>query len=197
MGLATASYALPAGQPGGVYTITAVYNPGADFTGSTNTGTLTIGAGTVAVGPATLPNGTVGTAYSQTITATGGSGTGYTFAVTAGALPTGLALNGGTGAITGTPTAAGTACSRYGDGQRRECGQPAVHGDDRGGDGDADGAGGRYPGQRREPATLKAGQQAQLTATATLSDGTTPDVTNQATWSSSNRRWRAWMPTGR
>ena len=34
------------------------------------------------------------------------------------------------------------------------------------------------------PPTVKVGQQAQLTAIATLSDGSTPDVTNQARWAS-------------
>jgi uncharacterized protein YhjY with autotransporter beta-barrel domain len=60
----------------------------------------------ITVNPATLPNGTAGTPYNQTVTASGGTAP-YTFAVTAGSLPTGLALNGGTGAITGTPTTPG------------------------------------------------------------------------------------------
>jgi len=52
-----------------------------------------------------LPSGTTGTPYNQTITASGGTSP-YTFAFT-GTLPTGLALNGSSGAITGTPTVAG------------------------------------------------------------------------------------------
>jgi hypothetical protein len=60
----------------------------------------------IIVNPATLPNGTAGTPYNQTVTASGGTAP-YTFAVTAGALPTGLAVNTGTGAITGTPTTPG------------------------------------------------------------------------------------------
>ena len=48
----------------------------------------------------------VGTAYSSAMTATGGV-TPYTFSNT-GSLPPGLLLNAGTGAVTGTPTAAGT-----------------------------------------------------------------------------------------
>ena len=59
------------------------------------------------VSTASLPDGTVGTAYSQSLTATGGTG-GYTWTVSAGALPAGLSLS-AAGAITGTPTAAGTA----------------------------------------------------------------------------------------
>lgn len=54
-----------------------------------------------------LPNGTTGTVYSQTVQATGGVQP-YTWSVTVGALPAGLSLNASTGAITGTPTAAGT-----------------------------------------------------------------------------------------
>jgi uncharacterized protein YhjY with autotransporter beta-barrel domain len=68
---------------------------------------LSIGAtGALAVSPASLPNGTQGTAYSQTVTASGGSGT-YTYSVTAGSLPAGLALNASTGVISGTPTGSG------------------------------------------------------------------------------------------
>ena len=51
-----------------------------------------------------LPGGTVGQAYSQTVQATGGT-LPYTWSISAGALPAGLALNANTGAITGTPTA--------------------------------------------------------------------------------------------
>ncbi|HWQ56097.1 MAG TPA: putative Ig domain-containing protein [Bryobacteraceae bacterium] len=54
---------------------------------------------------ASLPAGTVGTAYSQTLTATGGTPP-YTWTVTAGSLPAGLSLSGAT--IAGTPTAVGT-----------------------------------------------------------------------------------------
>lgn len=61
----------------------------------------------ITVNPATLPNGTVGAAYNQIITATGGTAP-YTFNVSAGALPPGLALDGSTGAITGSPTTPGT-----------------------------------------------------------------------------------------
>ena len=49
-------------------------------------------------------NGQVGTAYSVTLTATGGFQP-YTFSISAGTLPAGLTLNASTGAITGTPTA--------------------------------------------------------------------------------------------
>jgi hypothetical protein len=61
---------------------------------------------TITVNPATLANGFQGTAYNQALSATGGTSP-YTFAVTAGSLPSGLTLASG-GALTGTPTASGT-----------------------------------------------------------------------------------------
>jgi len=61
----------------------------------------------VVITTASLPAGSVNTAYSAQLTAIGGTGS-YTWTVTAGALPTGLTLSSG-GAITGTPTASGTA----------------------------------------------------------------------------------------
>lgn len=59
--------------------------------------------------PATIPNGLVGQAFSQTLTASGGTAP-YTFSVATGALPTGLTLTlaGGLGLIAGTPTTNGT-----------------------------------------------------------------------------------------
>jgi hypothetical protein len=54
---------------------------------------------------ASLPEVTVGAAYAQTATATGGTGA-ITWSVASGALPAGLTLNPSTGAITGTPIAA-------------------------------------------------------------------------------------------
>ncbi|MEY4173196.1 MAG: hypothetical protein RI900_361 [Actinomycetota bacterium] len=62
----------------------------------------------LAISTASLPGGSVGTAYSATLAATGGAAP-YTWSLSAGALPAGLSLNATTGAITGTPTAGGTA----------------------------------------------------------------------------------------
>ncbi|MGA1578595.1 MAG: putative Ig domain-containing protein, partial [Steroidobacteraceae bacterium] len=53
--------------------------------------------------PSSLPGGTFGVAYSQTVLGVGGNGS-YTYEVTAGALPNGLSLDGASGAITGTPS---------------------------------------------------------------------------------------------
>ena len=68
---------------------------------------VNIGTASLTVNPASLPNGSQGIAYSQTVTASGGTGP-YTFALISGALPTGLSLNAATGAITGTPSGSGT-----------------------------------------------------------------------------------------
>jgi hypothetical protein len=54
-----------------------------------------------------LPDGTVGTAYSDTLASSGGTSP-VTWAVTTGTLPAGLILTPATGAISGTPTTAGT-----------------------------------------------------------------------------------------
>jgi hypothetical protein len=54
---------------------------------------------------ATLPNATVGTPYSQTLTASG-SGT-FAWSVSTGALPAGITLS-SAGSLSGTPTAPGT-----------------------------------------------------------------------------------------
>ncbi|WP_394663379.1 putative Ig domain-containing protein [uncultured Sphingomonas sp.] len=67
---------------------------------------IAIGAPTIALSPATVPTPQVGTAYSQRFTASGGTAP-YSFAVTAGALPTGLTLA-SDGTLSGTPSAAGS-----------------------------------------------------------------------------------------
>lgn len=54
----------------------------------------------------TLPNATIGVAYSETLNATGGKQP-YSFSVTSGSLPAGLTLSASTGVVSGTPTAVG------------------------------------------------------------------------------------------
>jgi len=54
-----------------------------------------------------LPDGAIGTAYSQTLQAAGGVPP-LTWAIASGTLPAGLALNASTGTISGTPTTSGS-----------------------------------------------------------------------------------------
>lgn len=83
-------------------------------TGSGGSGTTTSSTTTYTVAPAPtittaspLPNGSTTTAYNQTLAATGGSGTGYTWGVFSGALPPGITLSSG-GVLSGTATSGGT-----------------------------------------------------------------------------------------
>jgi outer membrane autotransporter protein len=73
------------------------------FVGTQNY-TLTIAGPTITLSPASLPNATVGTAYSQTVSASGGTAP-YTFSAT-GSPPPGMTL-GASGTLSGTPTTAG------------------------------------------------------------------------------------------
>ncbi|WP_425612697.1 putative Ig domain-containing protein [Xanthomonas vesicatoria] len=73
---------------------------------ATGTGTILNDDAVVTVGPASLPAATAGAAYSQTLSASGGTAP-YTFAVTAGTLPAGLTLS-AAGVLSGTPTATGS-----------------------------------------------------------------------------------------
>ncbi len=64
---------------------------------------------TLLITTTTMNDGVIGTAYSQTVAATGGTGS-RTFSISAGLLPAGLMINASTGEISGTPTGpAGTA----------------------------------------------------------------------------------------
>jgi hypothetical protein len=76
--------------------------------GQTATQQLTIDVYDVlAVTTASLSPGVTGTAYSETLVATGGDGA-YTWSVTIGSLPTGLSLTTSTGLISGTPSVVGS-----------------------------------------------------------------------------------------
>jgi uncharacterized repeat protein (TIGR03803 family) len=79
-----------------------------DTTGASGSASYSVTINTaVVVTTTTLPTWTAGKAFSQTITATGGTGGSYKFTKTAGTLPTGLTLT-TAGVLSGTPSAAGT-----------------------------------------------------------------------------------------
>jgi arabinan endo-1,5-alpha-L-arabinosidase len=70
-------------------------------------GSSTSSSAPLAITTTSLTGGTVTESYTATLTAAGGTGSGYAWSVSAGALPGGITLA-GTGVLSGTPTAAGT-----------------------------------------------------------------------------------------
>ena len=86
------------------FTITA---SDADLCTGTEDYSIDITCANIVLALPSLPSGTVGDPYSQTVTASGGTAP-YTYSVSSGALPPGLSLNSATGEISGTPTLAGT-----------------------------------------------------------------------------------------
>lgn len=68
---------------------------------------LTVNPAPLAISSASLPAAIVGVAYSHRVPTTGGVPP-YSFAITGGTLPSGLALNASNGRIAGTPDTAGT-----------------------------------------------------------------------------------------
>ncbi|MDB6076198.1 MAG: putative autotransporter proteinputative Ig protein, partial [Verrucomicrobiaceae bacterium] len=85
----------------------------ADATGCVDTKayTLMVVCPTLSIDPVSLPDGYVSAAYSQQLTASGGTAP-YTWSVTAGTLPSWLQLNASTGQVSGTaPATAATASS--------------------------------------------------------------------------------------
>ena len=93
----------------GLATGTSAGNTTTSATMSSVTGSaaLTVQPTGLAITTTSLANGTVGTAYSATLAATGGTSP-YTWSLASGQLPAGLGLNASTGAITGIPTSVGT-----------------------------------------------------------------------------------------
>jgi hypothetical protein len=80
----------------------------ADVTGASTTRLLTINVvSPLAISSSTLPQGTKGTTYNQTLTATGGRTTYFWSLVAPTVLPPGLTLS-SNGLISGTPTTGGT-----------------------------------------------------------------------------------------
>src|SRR6266699_874547 len=64
-------------------------------------------AGQIHINTTSLPPAAVASSYNAVLSVSGGTSP-YQFTIIRGALPPGLAINSSTGAITGTPTAAGT-----------------------------------------------------------------------------------------
>lgn len=91
----------------GTFTFTIQLSDSASTTPVTKPFTITIASGLTITTAPSLPNATVGAAYSQTLQAVGGTPP-YTWSIVLGALPTPLALNAATGAIAGAPAGAGT-----------------------------------------------------------------------------------------
>ncbi len=98
-GTVTANIAATCGASNASFTLTAT-----DGNGATATATLSIAVTGITVNPAKLLNGLTFAPYTETSSATGGTGS-YTFSLASGSLPAGLTLNGNL--IVGTPTTAG------------------------------------------------------------------------------------------
>ena len=105
-GLSISSAGVISGTPtaAGSFSVTVQATDSAQVT-ATKAYSVTVAAA-LTITTATLPGGTVGTPYSQTLAASGGTAP-LTWSVSTGTLPTGLTLS-ATGSLTGTPTAAGT-----------------------------------------------------------------------------------------
>ncbi|GEM_PF-1186367 len=103
------SATVPSGTTAGLKTLPFTVTDAQARTNSANLSLLVTipGCATITLAPTTLPSAVVGTAYTQTITASGGT-TPYTYAITSGSLNAGLTLD-STGLLSGTPTAGGTA----------------------------------------------------------------------------------------
>jgi hypothetical protein len=112
-GLSLGSAGIFAGTPTvagtfGPYVFVATDSSSPALTASTQSLSITISANTLSVTTSSLPAGTVNSAYSVTLAATGGTAP-YTWAETSGgALPPGIAAITSGGVIAGTPTTPGT-----------------------------------------------------------------------------------------
>jgi uncharacterized delta-60 repeat protein len=98
------------GEISGIPTAAGTFNFTVEVSDSyavTDSRAFTISVYDLAITTSTLPYGITGTAYGETLGASGGLSP-YSWAITAGSLPAGLSLDGATGEIYGSPTLAGT-----------------------------------------------------------------------------------------
>ena len=93
----------PTTSSGSPFTFTVKVQDSSSPTPLTAYATLSITINVLTITTTSLPTGNVGTSYTATLTATGGT-TPYTWSISQGSLPPGLSLAGSTGIISGTPT---------------------------------------------------------------------------------------------
>jgi hypothetical protein len=94
----------PTATGAGSITVQVIDRWGVTATGSV---TITINEALLIITTTWVPDGNVNASYSETLAAIGGT-TPYTWSITSGNMPAGLSLDSSSGAIAGTPTAAGT-----------------------------------------------------------------------------------------
>ena len=124
-GLTISSSGEISGTPTTAGTYTPTFSATNDYGTDTKQYTIRITAAGVkpSISTASLPNGTVNQSYNATLEATGTAS--ITWSVSSGSLPSGLSLNSSTGAISGTPTTAGsytfsiTAANSYGNSEAK------------------------------------------------------------------------------
>jgi hypothetical protein len=107
----SASSGVISGTPtaNGTYNFTIGVADSSNPAGATSTpASITVGSSQLAITSSTLSSGTVGTAYSTLLQASGGTPA-YTWSIMSGSLPAGLTLAATSGVISGTPATAGTA----------------------------------------------------------------------------------------
>jgi hypothetical protein len=103
-GATSSSYTKSSLVPGDAGSYDAVVT-GSCGTATSNAATLTVNCPTITVSPPAVNTGTVGVAFNQSFTQTGGAAP-VTFSLNSGALPAGLTINAG-GSVAGMPSQAG------------------------------------------------------------------------------------------
>jgi hypothetical protein len=105
-GITLTSAGVLAGTPATAGSFTFTVNVIDANNGIATTSITLVVAGVLTLGFPAPPAGTVGTAYTDSLTATGGT-TPYTWSVSSGTLPAGITLSASAGVLAGTPTTAG------------------------------------------------------------------------------------------